>query len=361
MVRVLCITTKLCTGGVQTFLVSYAKQLVKYDVLLDFVVQTTEPQLYDEELIKLGCRIFPVRSYQSSKFYFLKDIYKLLKKYPEYKIVHAHLNYVNVFPLFAAYLAKCPIRISHSHSNYKPSGLYARIARIFARNLINFFATDYWTCSLASARWLYGNKDNVIVIRNSVDYNQYSYNQITRDYYRKLLKINDNQSVWIHVGSYNHVKNHTFLLKLFKEYLTVDDNVKLLLCGDGTLKDSIDREIISLGIQENVIQLGNKKNVSDYLNVADVFVFPSLFEGVPFSLIEAQASGLPIVVSSAISDEALFGNYYKCKTFDIQEWSRIISQIKYKDRICQHHLLISSKFDLEEESRCLANLYRSKL
>ena len=178
--RILCITTKLCAGGVQTFLVSYARELVKYGVLMDFVVQTTEPQIYDKELKELGCRIFPVCSYQTSRIRFFREVYHTLRDNPEYKIIHSHLNFINVLPLLAAYFAKCPIRISHSHSNYQPSGLKARIARHLLRFVINRIATEKWACSVLSSNWLYGKLGNVTVVKNCVSYDTYSLNLSVR-------------------------------------------------------------------------------------------------------------------------------------------------------------------------------------
>ena len=361
MTRVLCITTKLSAGGVQTFLVSYARYLLKCGVMLDFAVQTSQEQLYDSELKRLGCRIYPICSYSKSKFSFFKDIYSLLKKNKEYKIVHSHLNYLNALPLFAAYIARCPVRISHSHSNYKASGLYARIGRVFVRKFIALFATDFWACSIDSAKWLYGNKfKNAIVIRNAVDFNLYAYNNDVRNKFRNLLGIDNEQLVWIHVGSYSRVKNHYFLLTLFKDYLTVQNNAKLLLCGDGELKQDVDDRIRELGLEDNVIQLGNRKNVSDYLNAADIFIFPSLFEGLPFSLIEAQATGLPVVVSNAITEEALFGNWYKCETFNKMEWINKILRVEYLDRTSDKNGL-NLMYDLEVQSKYLADLYKARI
>lgn len=359
MIRVLCVTTKLCVGGVQTFLVSYAKELVKYDVWLDFAVQTKEPQFYDKELTKLGCRIFPIHSYNISRIRFFKDIYHILKGNPEYKIIHSHLNFINVLPLLAAYFAKCPVRISHSHSNYHPSGLIAKIARYMARFAINLIATDKWACSESSSVWLYGNLNNVKVIKNCVNYNTYSFNVSTREQIRKSLDLSDSLYVWIHVGSYSKVKNHKFILNVLKEYLYLDDNVRLILCGDGQLKHEIDSTINQLGLNDYVIQLGNRKNISDYLNAADVFVFPSLFEGLPFALIEAQTSGLPVIVSKAIPEEALFGNYFRCETYNALEWVQNIKNVIQYDRCLSLEQFRNSGYSLEVEAKKLSKLYMS--
>lgn len=359
MIRVLCVTTKLCPGGVQTFLVSYARELIEYGIWLDFVVQTTETQLYDQELLSMGCRIYSVCPYNKSKYQFLKEIYKILKNNKEYRIIHTHLNFINALPLFAAYLAKCPVRISHSHSNYEPSGIKAKIARYFAKAIIKLFATNFWACSQQSAIWIYEKLNDVQIIKNGVNYDKYCFDLISRDNYRKNLGISNSDFVWIHVGTYSEVKNQCFILYLLKEYLSINSNVKLLLCGDGELRNKINQTIDELGLQKYVIQLGSKNNVNDYLNAADLFVFPSHFEGLPFALIEAQTSGLPVVVSKAISDEALFGNFFKCNTFDISEWVQNIQDAFLCDRYLDKEKFYNSGFSLKHEAEILSQLYKS--
>lgn len=357
--RILCVTTKLCTGGVQTFLVSYARELVKYDIWMDFVVQTKEEQLYDQELINIGCRIFSVCPYEESKYRFFKDIYKILQQNSEYEILHTHLNFLNAIPLFAAFLAKCPTRISHSHSNYLASSLKARIARVLLRLAIKIFATDLWACSQASANWLYGIRSNVQIVKNAVDNSKYTYNYAIREKLRTSLEIPDSHCVWIHVGTYSRIKNQIHILNVLKEYIACDNKVRLLLCGDGELSNEINNTINELGLQDHVIQIGYTCNVCDYLQAADVFVFPSLFEGLPFALIEAQTAGLPVVVSNAISEEALFGNYYKCETFNASEWVLNINNAKQLDRTHSVGYLQASGYSLDEESKRLAELYRT--
>ena len=357
--RILCVTTKLCAGGVQSFLVSYAKELVKFDVWMDFVVQTNEQQVYDDELKQIGCKILPVCPYSISKYRFLKDIYVILKRNKKYSIIHTHLNYINVIPLFAAFLAKCPVRISHSHSNYIASSIKTKILRFFAKSAINYLATDFWACSRLAARWLYGDYENVQIIGNSVDYNKFSFDVNTRNRYRKNLGIPNSHIVWLHVGAYSRVKNQCFILRVLKDYVSINNNVKLILCGDGDLSDEINTLISQLSLQDYIIQLGTVKNVNDYLQVADIFVFPSLFEGLPFAVIEAQTSGLPVVVSKAIPDEALFGNFLKCETFNVSEWIKNINKASCCERELDVEYFYNSGFSLEHESKRLSELYKS--
>ena len=261
--------------------------------------------------------------------------------------------------MFAAFLAKCPTRISHSHSNYLASSLKARIARVFLRLAIKVFATDLWACSQQSAIWLYGNRSDIQIIKNGVDYTKYRFNLNIRQKIRESLNVSDSQCVWLHVGTYSKVKNHIFILRLLREYLLDNGNVKLLLCGDGPMRDEIDETITLLGLNNHVMQLGSINNVSDYLQAADVFILPSLFEGLPFATIEAQASGLPVVVSNAIPDEALFGNYYKCKTFNTSEWIQNINNAKLLERTLSLEQFYTSGYSLDVEAKRLAELYMS--
>lgn len=365
MIEVLCVTTKLHVGGVQTFLKNFAPVLIRKGVRYNFAVQTDEKQPYDDYFSDLGCRIFHISSMTDSKYRFIKDLYDLLKAHPEIKIIHSHLNFANVYSLAAAKLAGVKVRISHAHSSYEAKSFFDFLRKQFM-HLVGWriVATDYWACSDKAALWLYGNSGKSRVIKNAINLSEYKFDIKKRNEYRQKYQI-ENDFVWIHVGSFSKSKNHQFLLNLFSEFLKEHKNSKLILCGDGGERKTIEQQIDCLGIKNAVVLLGNVNNCQDYLCASDVFVFPSMFEGFSLSVIEAEATGLPCVVSKAVPDDAICcGNVNKIPMFCIKDWLDAIQKVydeKPGERENGVERIKNSALDLDSEGEKLAELYISTL
>jgi len=364
--EVLCVTTKLSIGGVQTFFVNYAPLLVKYGIVLDFVVQTNEPQVFDELMQDLGSKIFTVTSINVSKRKFMSDIKKILKSNPNISIVHAHQNFSNIFSLWAAKECHVPVRISHSHNNYESNSFIKECARNLFRITLPLFATDYWACSNQAAQWLYGKRQKDVccqIINNAISTEKFQFHEENRKIIRNQLQLQD-KLVWIHIGTFSRAKNHIFLLELFHSYCLENDNYTLLLCGDGDLRPQIEEKIVLLGLKSKVILLGAVINCEKYLSAADIFVFPSLHEGFPLSVIEAQASGLSCIISDAVPDDAvLLPNVIKCSKMDMGIWKKAIDSVLKISfvRKSAKELIVQSHYDIKLESKRLAEMYKEAL
>lgn len=367
MIQVLCVTTKLQFGGVQTFLKNYAAGLKECGVQYNFVVQTKERQPMDDYFESLGCKIFHITSMSESKIGFMRDLYCLLREHPEFQVVHSHLNFANVYSLISAKFAGVKVRISHSHSNYEPKSiindLLKKIIKFIGWKLI---ATDCWACGKDAGLWLYGNSNKVKVIKNAIDTEKYRYNISIREKIRRKLKIEDD-FVWINVGSFSKSKNHKFLLDIFSDYKKNRPNCKLILCGDGVERSHIQTLIKQKQLTDSVILTGNVNNCQDYLFVSDIFVFPSLFEGFPLSVAEAESTGLQCVLSNAIPDEVIDTKYaIKIDDYQKDKW---ISSIEYfrsnpLDSECRLQAIETIKqkgLDLKVEVNKLAQLYFTAL
>ncbi len=303
MIDVLCVTTKLGIGGVQTFLINNVEPLLRRGIRLNFVVQTNEKQCYDDYIRSLGCKIFPVVPIGESKIGFMRGIHKILKKNPSISIIHAHQNFANVYSLLAA--RSLPVRISHAHSSYASTSLFNRIIKWGFKQCLPLIATDYWACSDKAAEWLYGRhakSSRSEIIKNAIDTSRFLFNLNVRENIRRELGIAD-KTVWCHIGTFGEAKNHVFLLDLFKSYHNRNINSHLILCGDGNLRNVIEDKINSLGLSDVVTMLGNISNAEAYLSASDVFVFPSLYEGFPLSMLEAQLRFL----KSVLQIQMLFG------------------------------------------------------
>lgn len=362
-IRILHCTSKLSHGGVQSFLLNYAKYIDNDEVVFDYVVQSPQKYEFEENVCSKGSKVFHVTSLQKSKLQYMKELYSILKEHPEYKIVNAHLNYSNIFPLLAAFIARVPIRISHSHNNYKATNWVKKVLRLFGKNCICIFSTQCWACSREAGIWLYGkrmiNNNKFKIIHNAIDLKKYKFNKEIRNKLCQEYKLEDYR-VWVHVGMFGVSKNHNFLIDLFYHYLKQYENTFLILCGDGELKQNIKSKVIDYKIEKNVIFTGTVDNINEYFMLADMFPFPSLNEGFPLTCIEAQASGCPCVVSVAVPDEALINsNAVKCNSFDVEEWITEIKKLEGKRIDCNlaQNAINTAGYDIVIEGKKLQLLY----
>lgn len=364
MIEVLCVTTKLCVGGVQTYLINGIKPLQKLGIQLNFAVQTEEPQVFDEYVHSLGCRIFHVTSLVKSKIGFMKDIRYILRSNPEFSIVHAHQNFANVYSMIAAMgLAKT---ISHSHNNYRPKSLLNAAMKGVFKLILPFIADAYWACSDDAAKWLYGwhsSERKCHVIRNAVETEKFKFDILTRNRIRKELNLND-KLVWIHVGTLSPAKNHRFLIDLFSESLKNNPNQHMLICGDGILRRDIEEQIDKLGLKNHISLLGNILNSQDYLSASDIYVFPSIFEGMPLSIIEAQANGIPVLCSTAIPQQCIINpNIFRVDELSISAYLKYIRDVRYLSFNREDGAININKsgFSIENEAKKIAQYYKEVL
>ena len=310
----------------------------------------------------LFCRIRWLRHFGIFSLKYCKDIYKLLKKHPEYNVVQAHLNFRNILPLMMAKLAGVQIRISHSHSNYPLKKLRQKIQKRIFQTLIKLIATDYWACSEQAGEWLYGKNKKIKVINNAIYSSNYLFSEDIRREYRTKYSIST-QEVWMNIGMFGLAKNHVFLINLFKCYLEENPNTILMLCGDGDLKKNIELEIEKYDLKDKVFMLGVVENVQDYLMMADIVIIPSLFEGASLVCVEAQATGCPVTCSEAVPEEMIWNeNVKKCTDWNLDTW---ISNIKIAiatklNRVEANKKCKEKGFDVIEEARKLQDIYLKK-
>lgn len=365
MIEVLCVATKLCIGGVQTFLINNVRPLLEYGIRMNFVVQTTEPQQFDDYVLSMGCKIFRVTPLEVSKLRFMRDIRRIIKTNPKIKIIHSHQNFANTYSLLAAHAL--PVRISHAHSCYAPSSFANKLIKEIFKFSLPFIATDYWGCSDKAVKWLYGRRSNsnkCKVIKNAIDTERFSYNEETRTRIRKQLSINRESIVWCHVGTFGEAKNHHFLIQLFKKYSDACPSAKLILCGDGDNRKQIESHIQELGLTDKVILLGKVSNAEDYLNAADVFVFPSLYEGFPLSVLEAQSTGIPCITSLAVPKECVLNpNVIRLSDYDFEQYISNINSVIEMDfpRDRGGESIRENGFDIKTEAARIAKLYKITL
>ncbi|NLJ32201.1 MAG: glycosyltransferase family 1 protein [Clostridiales bacterium] len=300
MVRVLQVVGRMDCGGLETLIMRLYRGMDRNKVQFDFLEYGEGRAYYDDEIEQMGGKIHRVVSKKQTPVRSILETAKIMKQYP---IIHAHISSANeYFNIFLAELCGVKVRIAHSHST---SGLNNHLNTI-CRFFLSGTPTDYFACSSAAAKWLFPGKiiknREYAVFQNAIDILNFTYNPTVRKEVRNKLGLSHEFAVG-NVGRFCRVKNHGFLIDIFEKIHRIQPNSVLLLVGDGPLKKDIEEKVNRLGLSENVRFLGLRSDVPDLMQAMDAFVFPSLFEGLPIALVEAQTAGLRCFVSDAVPRE----------------------------------------------------------
>lgn len=300
-IRVLQVVTYMGRGGLETMLMNYYRNINRDKVQFDFLVHRDFEADYDQEILNLGGKIYRLSRLNPFSKKYLNQLDQFFKVHPKYEIVHSHLDCMAGIPLKYAKKNGVPIRIAHAHSSNQTKDKKYLLKLMFKRN-IKKNATDLFACAQDAGRWMFGY-DQFHVMNNAIDTKVYIANKQTGNEVRQELKIPEDAFVVGHVGRFAPPKNHKFIIRVFAEVLKEKKNAFLLLVGDGDLRGETEALTVELEIQENVIFAGMRSDVNRMLQAMDVFLFPSIYEGLPLSIIEAQAAGLPCLISDKVPIE----------------------------------------------------------
>lgn len=326
-IRVAQIMGKLWAGGVEMVVFNYYRAIDKSKVQFDFYYDADSTVEPPQELIDMGARFYKIPPYQK-----LPSYLRTLRRYFEdnnYQIVHSHINTLSVFPLFVAWSCGIPTRIAHNHSVPGGNEVKRNLLKYFLRLFAKVFSTEYFACSEKAGQWMFGNgviaDEHFRIIRNAINFNRFSNNFSDRE----LRKLIAGRKVVGHVGRFTYAKNHDFLLDVFKMANETEPNTILLLVGDGELHDHILEKILEYKLKDKVFLIGKTDKPELYYPLMDVFVFPSVFEGVPLTVVEAQLSGVPVIVSEAVTEEIDISNgFHKIKLSDGKKvWCKKILEL----------------------------------
>ena len=305
MKRVLQIIATLRIGGAEKVACDIGLYLDPELYEVHYIVFGDKIGEYEQELIEHGCKVFHWPSPSENYSKYLSALRDLMKR-NHYDVVHAHTMFNIGWAMLAAKQCGVPVRIAHAHSALSNgSSIKKSVYEAGMRQLILQNATHLVACGNAAGIRLYGEnayKKRGICILNGIDTAAFSFQSESRDQIRKALGLEDAYVIG-HVGHLIKVKNQSFLLQLMPEILKRKPNAKLLMLGEGEDRPMLEQLIRELALDDRVILTGNVRNVSDYLSAMDVFAFPSLFEGMPLSIIEVQANGLPCVLSDRVPND----------------------------------------------------------
>jgi len=359
-IRVLHVVVNMNRGGAETLIMNLYRNIDRSKVQFDFL--TCKEGVFDKEIQEMGGKIHRIPYITDvGHFRYIKALNEFFFTHNEYKIVHSHMDKMSGLVLRAAKKARIPVRISHSHNTSSEGSIAAKIYKNYAAIYIKTSATNLIACSKAAAEWLFNNKSNEVkILNNGIDYDKFSFKPQIRNDIRKTLKIDDKTLVLGHIGRFCEPKNHDFIIEIFKELNRKRSNSILILVGDGPLKPKIEKKVNEYGLKDKVKFLGIRNDVEQVIQAFDLFVFPSFHEGLPLTLIEAQAAGLPCLISKNITNEVDLGlglvDYLPIT--DINLWVNKIANFSINNnRNIKKHIFIEKEYDITKIAASIQEYY----
>ena len=356
--KVLIVVNNMNMGGLENFLMNVVRNINLEKFEISFLYCEVIDTYFDNEIKSLGFKITKISSRSSG---FFKHLRELKRFFENNKFDVVHINYGTSLCFTAARAAKkAGIKnvIVHSHNSKAKKVLLHKICK----PLISIYANRYLACSKEAADWMFtkriNNSNRVVIIKNAIDTLKYKFDCISRSEIRKEYGIDNNKTVIGHIGRFNAQKNHDFLIQIFYEYKKNNNNSVLLLLGDGELKENIKTKVRNLNIENHVIFGGIRSDIPKVLSAMDCFVMPSNFEGLPVTLVEAQASGLKCLVSDCITNEVNVTDiieYYSLNN-TAKKWAEKIS-LSENARENYNEIVKSSGFDINSELKIIEKIY----
>ncbi len=357
-IRVLQVVTHMNRGGLETMLMNYYRNIDRSKIQFDFLTHRPENEKkdYDDEIRSLGGKIYHMPVLNPFSPSYMKSLDKFFKEHKEYQIVHSHLDCLSAYPLKAAKKNGVPVRIAHSHNTSQERNLKYLI-KDYSKRQIPKYATHLFACGQEAGKWMFG-KHKFQIMNNAIDAKKFIYNEEVRMEKRKELGI-EGKFVIGHVGRFNLQKNHEFLIHCFEAFAEKNSDTVLLLIGNGDLQERAKLQVKAYDLEDNVRFLGLREDIPQLLQAMDLFLFPSLFEGLPVTLVEAQAAGIPCVISDTITDEIMITDRISKVPLDadINQWLDVISSYKQSPRKDTMSEIVEHGFDIEKNARWLEEFY----
>lgn len=361
MKKILIIIGKLSVGGAERIARDIGVYSNNQKFIIHYLVYGNEIGDYEDELIKHGCVIHHFDEPSKGYIKYIKNLTILLKK-NRYDVIHAHTMFSSGWAMLAGYIYDVPIRIAHSHTIHAPvkrtliKGFYEN----FMRKLIIVFATDLVACGKSAGEWLFGSKvfnEKGKLIFNGIDIEKFVYSEKEREIVRNRYRINDRFIIG-HAGHLAMVKNQVYLIDLMPQIIKIRENALLLLLGDGRDYDMLFARVKELNLEKYVLMLGNVSNVGNFMSAMDVFVFPSLYEGMPLALVETQANGLPCCISDRIPKDIYLTDLIHVHALeDPRLWIKEICSLKRENSRKYSQKLYQMGFDTLSMVKKIYTLY----
>lgn len=363
-IRILHVIGIMNRGGAETMIMNLYRHIDRSKMQFDFVENSSEPAAFDEEILNLGGRIYRCPHYNGKNhFTYVKWWNDFFKAHPkEYPIVHGHLGstaviYLSIAKKYGAYV------IAHSHSSGTDYSIKSFLYRVMSYNTRNV-ADYFFACAESAGRDRFGSKvvseNHYAILNNAIDVESFSYHQDVRETVRREFGYEPGQLVVGHIGRYTKEKNHEFVLRIFFEIKKADKKAKLLMIGDGPLHTQIMQMSEQIGISSDIVFTGMRSDVERLLQAMDVFVFPSLYEGLPVTMVEAQTAGLPCLISDKVPTECIITEDLVDVlplSADSETWAEKILEKRDFPRTDRQSEIAAHGFDINTEAVKLQEFY----
>jgi len=364
------VVAPLGVGGVTTMMINIQKKLDRKKINFDYMTFHDRIEPCEEQVISLGSHKY-VASADNVVFKPMRRIVRMVKitklcRDQHIKVIHYNASSAaDLTNIIAAKLGGVKHITIHSHNaGVGTTGRQIRAVSKISRPLLPFFCNDFWACSQWAAKFMFPGsvykKNRYRVLKNGIDVDRFDYNIIIREKTRKELKVED-KFVIGHAGRFSPQKNHFFLIDIFKAVHDRDDSAVLLLYGTGELLGSVKEKVVALGLERYVRFMGVSERMSETWQAFDIFLMPSLYEGLPVSGIEAQASGVKCIFSDEITKEVdVSGKSVFLSLHDSAEkWAEMILKNKCYDRKSGADILRQNGYDIEQTARTMQEYYLS--
>ena len=358
-------------GGTENVMINIVKNSDRDRFHIDFLIFDKTPDKSDDKkyLESLGCRFYQITARGVDRKLHNRELDEFFRDH-KYDIVHTHMDAIGEEALKAAKKHGIKALIAHSHNTDQldnPKGLKDHLHKcylIYEKHLLRRYAEYFVACSPEAGKWLFGDKicnsEKYLLLKNAIDSSAYAYDEETRNAVRKELGL-EGRKVIIHVGQFRTQKNHGKVIDVLNELHKRDDSFALVLVGTGEEQDNIKSKVEELGIREAVLFLGNRNDIPELLMSADVFLFPSLYEGLGIALLEAQAADLICVVSDTIPELAVLTE--KVRSVNLTEsasvWGDVVEGMmeEYKVRRDRSELFAEKGYDISAQIKVLESFY----
>ena len=372
-IRVLHVVGNMGIGGIETLIMNIYRNIDRDKVQFDFLIHNPTEGEYAEEIKKLGGHIYrmPVlrdktRTYYWRYFEYKSALKKFFSEHKEIKVLHGHMtNTASIYMPIAMKYGNVKCCIAHSHQTEATPGLSGVVTNILQRHLEKI-ATDYFACSEEAAKWIYSieivENGKVKIIHNGTDVEKYHFDSVEHEKIKKQMG-HSGKIVFGNVARFKKQKNHEFLIDIFAEIHKMNQNTVLILVGQGELEENMKEKVAKLGLDDCVEFLGARNDVPTLLKDFDVFLLPSLFEGLPLVGIEAQAAGLPMITSNTVTLEAdVTGNVtFLPLELSAEEWAKKILEVNESFvRKDMTQKVREAGYDIKQTAQWLQTFYLTK-
>lgn len=372
-IRVLNVVGLMSPGGIETLIMNIYRNIDRNKVQFDFLTHKGIDGVFDEEIKSMGGRIYKMpclrngdKTYYGNAFRYVNALKHFFKEHQEYHVIHGHMtNTAALYMPIAKKYGQVTCCVAHSHLTEARPGLSGTVTDLLHKPLPKI-ATDYFACSEMAAHWIFPNEairsGKVKIIKNGVDPKKFYYDPLLAVEVKKELGFDDKLVIG-NVARFKTEKNHTFQIDIMNELVKKVPNTVLMLVGEGELENEIERKVHTLGLDSYVKFMGLRSDVSRLMNAMDLFLLPSLYEGLPVVGIEAQAAGLPVITSTAVTSEMdITGNvdFLELRK-GAENWADVIAKkLSSFQRKDMYSYIKENGYDITETSKWMEDFYMRK-